>query len=52
MTVLCRAQRRPRCSAVGRIQDLPIKPMSVEQCVAEGLAALNANRPSHLTAEQ
>lgn len=28
---------------------MPLKPMTVEQCVAEGLAALNANRPSHLT---
>lgn len=28
---------------------MPVKPMSVEQCVAEGLAALNANRPTHLS---
>ena len=28
---------------------LPIKPMSVEQCVAEGLAALSANRAIHIT---
>jgi short-subunit dehydrogenase len=28
---------------------MPIKPMSVEKCVAEGLAALNANRASHIT---
>jgi uncharacterized protein len=28
---------------------LPLKPMSVEQCVAEGLAALNDNRATHLT---
>ena len=28
---------------------LPIKPMPVEQCVAEGLAALNANKTTHLT---
>jgi len=28
---------------------MPIKPMSVEQCVAEGLAALNANRATHIT---
>jgi hypothetical protein len=28
---------------------LPIKPMPVEQCVDEGLAALNANRAMHLT---
>jgi short-subunit dehydrogenase len=27
----------------------PLKPMTVEQCVAEGLAALSANRPSHVT---
>ncbi|SRR6266536_4447685 len=27
----------------------PMKPMTVEQCVSEGLAALSANRPSHLT---
>jgi short-subunit dehydrogenase len=27
----------------------PLKPMTVEQCVSEGLAALSANRPSHLT---
>jgi hypothetical protein len=31
------------------IADMPMKPMSVEQCVAEGLAALNANRATHLT---
>jgi short-subunit dehydrogenase len=29
--------------------NLPMKPMSVEQCVAEGLAALNANRATHIT---
>ncbi|HLW02423.1 MAG TPA: SDR family NAD(P)-dependent oxidoreductase [Ktedonobacterales bacterium] len=28
---------------------MPFKPMTVAQCVAEGLAALKANRPSHLT---
>jgi uncharacterized protein len=28
---------------------LPLKPMSVEQCVSEGLAALNGNRATHLT---
>lgn len=28
---------------------LPVKPMPVEQCVAEGLAALQANRSTHLT---
>lgn len=28
--------------------DLPVKPMSVEQCVAEGLAALQANRATHI----
>jgi short-subunit dehydrogenase len=28
--------------------DLPMKPMSVQQCVSEGLAALNANRASHV----
>lgn len=28
---------------------MPMKPMPVEQCVAEGLNALKANRPSHLT---
>ena len=27
---------------------LPMKPLSVEQCVAEGLAALNANRAIHI----
>jgi short-subunit dehydrogenase len=27
----------------------PFPPMTVEQCVSEGLAALSANRPSHLT---
>ena len=27
----------------------PLPPMTVEQCVSEGLAALHANRPSHLT---
>jgi short-subunit dehydrogenase len=29
-------------------QHMPMKPMTVEQCVSEGLAAFNANRPSHL----
>jgi short-subunit dehydrogenase len=28
---------------------MPIKPMSVERCVGEGLAALNANRATHIT---
>jgi len=28
---------------------MPIKPMSVEQCVDEGLAALGANRATHIT---
>jgi len=28
--------------------DLPMKLMSVEQCVAEGLAALQANRATHI----
>jgi short-subunit dehydrogenase len=28
--------------------DLPMKPMTVEQCVAEGLMALNANRATHI----
>jgi short-subunit dehydrogenase len=28
---------------------MPLKPMPVEQCVAEGLAALNANRPTHIS---
>jgi uncharacterized protein len=28
--------------------DMPMKPMSVEQCVAEGLAALNANRATYI----
>lgn len=28
---------------------MPLKPMPVAQCVAEGLAALNANRATHLT---
>ena len=28
--------------------DLPMKPMSVKQCVAEGLVALNANRATHI----
>ncbi|MEO8607482.1 MAG: SDR family NAD(P)-dependent oxidoreductase [Chloroflexota bacterium] len=27
---------------------MPMKPMSVEQCIAEGLAALKANRPTHI----
>jgi len=30
-------------------RSMPFKPMTVAQCVSEGLAALNANRPSHLT---
>jgi short-subunit dehydrogenase len=29
-------------------ESTPVKPMTVEQCVSEGLAALSANRPSHL----
>jgi short-subunit dehydrogenase len=29
--------------------NLPMKPMSVEQCVDEGLAALGANRATHIT---
>jgi uncharacterized protein len=28
---------------------MPLKPMPVEQCVAEGLAALNTNRPTHIS---
>ncbi len=28
---------------------MPVKPMAVDQCVAEGLTALNANKASHLT---
>lgn len=28
---------------------MPVKPMTVEQCVDEGLAALNVNRATHLT---
>lgn len=28
---------------------MPLKPMPVEQCVAEGLGALNANRPTHIS---
>lgn len=28
---------------------MPLKPMPVEQCVAEGLAALHANRPTHIS---
>jgi short-subunit dehydrogenase len=30
-------------------RDMPMKIMSVEQCVAEGLAALNANRATHIS---
>lgn len=30
-------------------ESMPMKPMSVEQCVAEGLVALNANKSTHLT---
>ena len=30
-------------------RSMPFKPMTVAQCVSEGLAALKANRPSHLT---
>lgn len=32
-----------------KIEDMPMKPMPVDQCVAEGLTALVRNRPSHLT---
>jgi uncharacterized protein len=28
---------------------MPMKPMPVEQCVSEGLAALTANRPTHIS---
>jgi uncharacterized protein len=31
------------------VHTMPIKPMSVEQCVDEGLAALVANRATHIT---
>jgi short-subunit dehydrogenase len=31
------------------VDTMPIKAMSVEQCVNEGLAALNANRATHIT---
>lgn len=31
------------------VSNLPIKPMTVEKCVAEGLAALEANKATHLT---
>jgi uncharacterized protein len=31
------------------VDTMPMKPMSVEQCVGEGLAALNANRATHIT---
>ena len=31
------------------MSNMPVKPMSVEQCVAEGLAALEANKITHLT---
>lgn len=31
------------------INSMPVKPMSVEQCVDEGLAALNNNKATHLT---
>lgn len=30
-------------------KDMPVKPMSAEQCVTEGLNALKANRPSYVT---
>jgi uncharacterized protein len=32
--------------------DLPMKPMAVEPCVAEGLAALSANRATHIAGRQ
>jgi short-subunit dehydrogenase len=39
----------PGVTAAGFDADnMPMKPMSVEQCVAEGLAALNANRATHI----
>jgi uncharacterized protein len=31
------------------VDTMPMKPMSVEQCVNEGLAALSANRATHIT---
>lgn len=31
------------------VKTMPIKPMSVERCVSEGLTALNANQASHVT---
>jgi len=30
------------------VKSMPLKPMTAAQCVSEGLAALNENRPSHL----
>lgn len=30
------------------IDSMPMKPMAVDQCVAEGLTALQANKPSHI----
>jgi uncharacterized protein len=39
----------PMLAASGLNSDtLPVKPMSSEQCVAEGLAALSANRATHI----
>ncbi|HEY5002184.1 MAG TPA: SDR family NAD(P)-dependent oxidoreductase [Ktedonobacteraceae bacterium] len=40
----------PMLEASGLSPDkLPVKPMSPKQCVAEGLAALSANRATHIT---
>ncbi len=39
----------PAIAAMGLSpEDLPLKPMSPEQCVAEGLAALKANQATHI----
>jgi short-subunit dehydrogenase len=43
------ATNTPMLAASGFNPDtLPVKPMSPEQCVAEGLAALSANRATHI----
>lgn len=49
LTVLCPvAVDTPMVVRMGVAKNLPVKPMSVDKCVAEGLRALKANRTTHI----
>jgi short-subunit dehydrogenase len=49
LTVLCpTAVDTPMVTRMGVEKNLPMKPMSVDQCVAEGLNALKVNRAIHV----